>query len=183
MTELTKANNITQVLQGAEAALTIAATPQEVEGIRETLEMMGRVAKAINVGVAEINHIKAMTWRAERELGKKLLEVVKRGGSKYRDGTLENLGISRKLSARAQKMAQIHIEDLETFINDWDETQELNQSHLLSLLTQSNTPPPNDFDATLKKILGLIRKLNRMDGDSRVQAILMMALDDIEELE
>jgi hypothetical protein len=143
MTELTIRNktDLPNILAGAERALAEATSVEEVRDIHDQLNKMKKVARDLRLTVVAINKIKAPMWRAERALGIWLNEVAPHGGNRIEGSknTLCNLDISGRLSIRSRKMAKIHIEDLETFIENWDDTKELNQSFLLGLQTQSKT--------------------------------------------
>ena len=104
----------------ARVALEKASTIDEVKDVRDQAEALRLYYRQTTEGLEMQNQCAAIKLRAERKAGEMLADnpEIQRGGSKFRDGTLEKLGVEKKQSHRWQKVADIPEKEFEDYIED-----------------------------------------------------------------
>lgn len=122
------------------------------------LSAMEAAARKLHKNTGLLRAIQIQRAWALVSLGEVLNETCPHGGARYPDGnlkTLQDYGISPKLSAKARKLAEIDPQDIETFINESGD--EINMSYLLRLHTESVTEPPGwDEEREWKTVLAVL---------------------------
>src|SRR5215472_9351175 len=104
-------------------ALAEARTPEQLIGLGNKAEAMRRYAQRARLGMAAQNRCAEIRLRAERKLGQYLAGTPRNSGGRPKPvplgngfPTLEDLGITRKLSHRAQRLAAIPANDFEWYL-------------------------------------------------------------------
>ncbi|KKM75064.1 hypothetical protein LCGC14_1394000 [marine sediment metagenome] len=163
----------------ARKALVAAKNVDDVKKIRNTAEAARAYArqaknKELEIDAAEIR------LRAERRLGEFLIAQKERGGGLNRGmaagakrkpsgtfsepldatPTLEEMGIDKKLSSRAQRNAAIPEELYEAQLDDWRErVSRAAERVTISLARDSRPGPCGPFDPTLDELTIELRRL------------------------
>jgi N6-adenosine-specific RNA methylase IME4 len=98
-------------------------TPEELIDVANKAEALRRYAARSRMGLAAQNKCAEIRLRAERKLGQYLAGTPRNSGGRpkpvpLRNGfpTLENLGVTRKLSYRVQRLAAIPAKDFEWYL-------------------------------------------------------------------
>jgi N6-adenosine-specific RNA methylase IME4 len=124
-------------IDAAMRALAEAHEPGELVHIANAAEAMRRYAQRSRLGMAAQNKCAELRIRAERKLGQYLGGTQRHQGGRPKPvplgngfPTLDELGISRKLSHRAQRLAAIPAMNFETYLgtaieNEWEITTRL----------------------------------------------------------
>src|ERR1044071_5526168 len=114
-------------------ALAAARSPHELVDVASKAEAMRRYAQRARLGLEAQNRCAELRLRAERKLGEYLAGSDRNGGGRPRAAslpkpvppgntfslsppTLDQLGIDRKLSYRAQRLADIPAGDFEEYL-------------------------------------------------------------------
>jgi hypothetical protein len=104
-------------------ALAEARTPQEMVKLANTAEALRRYAQRARLGMAAQNRCAEIRLRAERKLGQFLSGTPRNLGGRPKPvlrgngfPTLEDLGITRKMSHRAQRLAAIPTNDFDLYL-------------------------------------------------------------------
>jgi hypothetical protein len=104
-------------------ALAEARSPEQLIGLANTAEALRRYAQRARLGMAAQNRCAELRLRAERKLGQYLAGTPRNSGGRpkpvpLRNGfpTLDDLGITRKLSHRAQRLAEIPTKDFDWYL-------------------------------------------------------------------
>jgi hypothetical protein len=119
-------------------ALVLAETPAELAGIASVAEGLRIFARRAKLGLAAQNRAADIRVRCERRIGELLVQTQRHIGGRPRSKPvpeengfspmrLRELGIDRKLSAHAQRLADIPTRLFETFLaeahrNEWEIT-------------------------------------------------------------
>jgi len=118
-------------------ALAEARTPEQLIGLANKAEALRRYAQRTRLGMAAQNRCAEIRLRAERKLGQYLVGTRRNSGGRPKPvplgngfPTLEDLGITRKLSHRAQRLATIPPKDFESYLGmaaeqEWEITTRL----------------------------------------------------------
>jgi hypothetical protein len=118
-------------------ALADAHTPEQLIGLANTAEALRRYAQRARLGMAAQNRCAEIRLRAERKLGQYLAGTSRNSGGRPKPvplgngfPTLEDLGITRKLSHRAQRIAAVSTTEFERFLRaarkqEWEITTRL----------------------------------------------------------
>ena len=105
--------------------------------LANTTETLRRYAQRARLGMAAQNRCAELRLRAERKLGQYLAGTPRNSGGRpkpvpLRNGfpTLDDLGITRKLSHRAQRLAEIPAKDFDWYLRtaaaqEWEITTRL----------------------------------------------------------
>jgi N6-adenosine-specific RNA methylase IME4 len=122
-------------------ALAEARTPEQMIGLANTAETLRRYAQRARLGMAAQNRCAEIRLRAERKLGQYLADTPRNSGGRpkpvpHGNGfpTLDDLGITRKLSHRAQRLAAIPAKDFDWYLgtaaeHEWEITTRLLLTH------------------------------------------------------
>jgi N6-adenosine-specific RNA methylase IME4 len=122
-------------------ALAEARTPQEMVKLANTAEALRRYAQRARLGMAAQNRCAEIRLRAERKLGQFLSGTPRNLGGRPKPvlrgngfPTLEDLGITRKMSHRAQRLAAIPTNDFDLYLKtaaeqEWEITTRLLLHH------------------------------------------------------
>jgi hypothetical protein len=101
-------------------ALAEARTPEELIDLANKAEALRRYAQRAGLGMAAQNKCAELRLRAERKLGQYLVGTPRNSGGRPKPvplgngfPRLEDLGITRKLSHRAQRLAAIPDNDFD----------------------------------------------------------------------
>jgi N6-adenosine-specific RNA methylase IME4 len=104
-------------------ALAEARTPKQLIGLANTAEALRRYAQRSRLGLIAQNRCAELRLRAERKLGEYLAGTPRNLGGRpkpvpFGNGfpTLDDLGITRKLSHRAQRLAAIPAKDFDWYL-------------------------------------------------------------------
>ena len=104
-------------------ALAEARSPEQLIGLANTAESLRRYAQRARLGMAAQNRCAELRLRAERKLGQYLAGTPRNSGGRpkpvpLRNGfpTLDDLGITRKLSHRAQRLAALPATDFDWYL-------------------------------------------------------------------
>lgn len=118
-------------------ALAEARNPEQLVRLANTAETLRRYAQRAQLGMAAQNRCAELRLRAERKLGQYLAGTPRNSGGRpkpvpLRNGfpTLDDLGITRKLSHRAQRLAEIPARDFDLYLRtaaeqEWEITTRL----------------------------------------------------------
>jgi len=118
-------------------ALAEARSPEQLIGLANTAESLRRYAQRARLGMIAQNRCAELRLRAERKLGQYLAGTPRNSGGRpkpvpLRNGfpTLDDLGITRKLSHRAQRLAEIPAKDFDWYLRtaaaqEWEITTRL----------------------------------------------------------
>jgi N6-adenosine-specific RNA methylase IME4 len=118
-------------------ALAEARSPEQLIGLANTAETLRRYAQRARLGMIAQNRCAELRLRAERKLGQYLAGTPRNSGGRpkpvpLRNGfpTLDDLGITRKLSHRAQRLAEIPAKDFDWYLRtaaaqEWEITTRL----------------------------------------------------------
>jgi N6-adenosine-specific RNA methylase IME4 len=118
-----------------------ARSPKELMNLANTAESLRRYAQTARLGMAAQNKCAELRLRAERKLGQYLAGTPRNSGGRpkpvpLRNGfpTLDDLGITRKLSHRAQRLAAIPAKDFDWYLRtaaaqEWEITTRLLLDH------------------------------------------------------
>jgi hypothetical protein len=118
-------------------ALAEARSPEQLIGLDNTAETLRRYAQRARLGMAAQNRCAEIRLRAERKLGQYLAGKPRNSGGRPkpvppRNGfpTLDDLGITRKLSHRAQRLAEIPVKVFDWYLRtaaaqEWEITTRL----------------------------------------------------------
>ena len=124
-------------IDGALEALAEARTPEQLVDLSDRAEALRRYAQRARLGLTAQNRCAELRLRAERKLGQYLGGTPRNSGGRPKPvplgngfPTLEDLGISRKLSHRAQRLAAIPVKDFERYLGtaaeqEWEITTRL----------------------------------------------------------
>ena len=122
-------------------ALAAARAPDELIDLANKAEAMRRYAQRSRLGMAAQNKCAELRLRAERKLGQYLGGTQRHQGGRPKPvllgngfPTLDELGITRKLAHRAQRLAAIPAMDFETYLgtaveHEWEITTRLLLHH------------------------------------------------------
>src|SRR5215813_3087514 len=122
-------------------ALAEARTPEQLIGLANKAEALRRYAQRARLGMAAQNRCAEIRLRAERKLGQYLADTPRNSGGRPKPvpagngyPTLEDLGITRKLSHRAQRLASIPANDFDLYLRtaaeqEWEITTRLLLHH------------------------------------------------------
>ena len=101
-------------------ALAEARTPEQLIDLANTAETLRRYAQRARLGMAAQNRCADLRLRAERKLGQYLVDRPRNSGGRPKPvplgngfPTLDDLGITRKLSHRAQRLVEIPAKDFD----------------------------------------------------------------------
>jgi N6-adenosine-specific RNA methylase IME4 len=129
------------LIDAAMRALAEARAPNELIDLANRAEAMRRYAQRSRLGLAAQNKCAELRLRAERKLGQYLGGTQRHQGGRPKPvplgngfPTLDELGITRKLSHRAQRLAEIPIADFEMYLgaaseHEWEITTRLLLHH------------------------------------------------------
>jgi MT-A70 len=118
-------------------ALAEARTPEELIDLANKAEALRRYAARSRIGLAAQNRCAEIRLRSERKLGEYLAGTPRNSGGRPKPvplgngfPTLEDLGITRKLSYRAQRLAAIPAKDFDWYLRtaaaqEWEITTRL----------------------------------------------------------
>ena len=121
----------------AQRALAEARSPEQLIGLANTAESLRRYAQRARLGMAAQNRCAELRLRAERKLGQYLAGTPRNSGGRPKPvpqgngfPTLDDLGITRKLSHRAQRLAAIPAKDFDWYLRtaaaqEWEITTRL----------------------------------------------------------
>jgi N6-adenosine-specific RNA methylase IME4 len=121
----------------APRALAEARSPEQLIGFANAAESLRRYAQRARLGMIAQNRCAELRLRAERKLGQYLAGTPRNSGGRpkpvpLRNGfpTLDDLGITRKLSHRAQRLAEIPAKDFDLYLRtaaaqEWEITTRL----------------------------------------------------------
>jgi N6-adenosine-specific RNA methylase IME4 len=111
-------------------ALAEASTPEQMIGLANTAETLRRYAQRARLGMAAQNRCAEIRLRAERKLGQYLADTPRNSGGRPKPvplgngfPTLDDLGITRKLSHRAQRIAAVPTVEFEWYLRTAHERQ------------------------------------------------------------
>lgn len=114
----------------SEALVYVAETSQALASVQDASEAKRlldktataqELARRINLDQEARDELARLQFRIRRQLGEILAaDGERRGGSKYREGTLPD-GVSRKLSSQSQQIAALDEEDFERFLTNGKE--------------------------------------------------------------
>jgi hypothetical protein len=100
-----------------------ARSPEQLIGLADTAETLRRYAQRARLGMAAQNRCAEIRLRAERKLGQYLAGTRRNSGGRPKTvplgngfPTLDDLGITRKLSHRAQRLAAIPAKDFDWYL-------------------------------------------------------------------
>jgi N6-adenosine-specific RNA methylase IME4 len=122
-------------------ALAEARTPEQLIGLANTAEALRRYAQRARLGMTAQNRCAELRLRAERKLGQHLAGTTRNSGGRPKPvplgngfPTLEDLGITRKLSHRAQRIAAVSTTEFERYLRtaheqEWEITTRLLLHH------------------------------------------------------
>jgi N6-adenosine-specific RNA methylase IME4 len=122
-------------------ALAEARSPEQLIGLANTADALGRYAQRARLGMAAQNRCAELRLRAERKLGQYLAGTPRNSGGRPKPvpqgngfPTLDDLGITRKLSQRAQRLAAIPAKDFDGYLSraaaeEWEITTRLLLCH------------------------------------------------------
>ena len=122
-------------------ALAEARSPEQLIGLANTAESLRRYAQRARLGMAAQNRCAEIRLRAERKLGQYLADTPRNSGGRPKPvplgngfPTLDALGITRKLSHRAQRLAAIPATDFDWYLGtaaaqEWEITTRLLLHH------------------------------------------------------
>ena len=128
-------------IDDALCALAEARTPQEFTSLANRAEALRRYAQRARLGMAAQNRCAEIRLRVERKLGQYLAGTPRNSGGRPKPvpvgngfPTLENLGITRKMSHRAQRLAAIPARDFDLCLKtaaeqEWEITTRLLLCH------------------------------------------------------
>ena len=121
-------------------AMAEAQEPAELVDIADRAEAYRRYAERARLGLVLQNRFAEIRLRAERRLGAMLSTMIRLRGRPQKDATLEHLprlselGVTRKLSSRSQKLARVPARLFETFIRHAERAEnEISTRALLNL--------------------------------------------------
>jgi N6-adenosine-specific RNA methylase IME4 len=121
-------------------AIAEAREPAELVELADRAEAYRRYAERARLGLVLQNRFAEIRLRAERRLGAMLSTMIRLRGRPQKDATSEHLprlselGVTRKLSSRSQKLARIPARLFETFIRDAERAEnEISTRALLTL--------------------------------------------------
>jgi hypothetical protein len=104
-------------------ALAEARSPEQLIDLANTAETLRRYAQRARLGMAAQNRCAELRLRAERKLGQYLVDTPRNSGGRPKPvplgngfPTLDDLGITRKLSHRAQRLAAIPAKDFDWYL-------------------------------------------------------------------
>jgi N6-adenosine-specific RNA methylase IME4 len=104
-------------------ALAVARTPEQLIDLSNRAEALRRFAQRARLGMAAQNRCAEIRLRAERKLGQYLAATTRNSGGRPKPvpigngfPTLEDLGITRKLSHRTQRLAAIPARDFDWYL-------------------------------------------------------------------
>jgi len=104
-------------------ALAEARSPEQLIGLANTAETLRRYAQRARLGMAAQNRCAEIRLRAERKLGQYLAGTPRNSGGRPKPvplgngfPTLDDLGITRKLSHRAQRISAIPTAEFEWYL-------------------------------------------------------------------
>src|SRR5215469_12652614 len=110
-------------IDGALQALAEARAPEQLIDLANTAETLRRYAQRARLGMAAENRCAEIRLRAERKLGQYLAGTPRNSGGRPKPiplgngfPTLEDLGTTRKLSHRAQRLAAIPADDFDRYL-------------------------------------------------------------------
>src|ERR1700747_3444638 len=118
-------------------ALAEARSPEQLIGLANTAETLRRYAQRARLGMIAQNRCAEIRLRSERKLGEYLAGTPRNSGGRPKPvplgngfPTLEDLGITRKLSYRAQRLAAIPAKDFDWYLRtaaaqEWEITTRL----------------------------------------------------------
>jgi N6-adenosine-specific RNA methylase IME4 len=118
-------------------ALAEARSPAQLIGLANTAESLRRYAQRARLGMAAQNRCAEIRLRAEGKLGQYLADTPRNSGGRPKPvplgngfPTLDDLGITRKLSHRAQRLAAIPSKDFDWYLRtaaaqEWEITTRL----------------------------------------------------------
>jgi len=118
-------------------ALAEARTPEQLVRLANTAETLRRYAQRARLGMTAQNRCAEIRLRAERKLGQYLADTRRNSGGRPKPvprgngfPTLDDLGITRKLSHRAQRLAEIPAKDFDWYLRtagaqEWEITTRL----------------------------------------------------------
>jgi hypothetical protein len=118
-------------------ALVEARSPEQLIGFASTADALRRYAQRARLGMTAQNRCAELRLRAERKLGEYLAGTPRNLGGRpkpvpFGNGfpTLDDLGITRKLSHRAQRLAAIPARDFDWYLRtaaeqEWEITTRL----------------------------------------------------------
>jgi N6-adenosine-specific RNA methylase IME4 len=116
-------SNFLITVDDALRALAEARTPEQLIGLANTAETLRRYAQRARLGMAAQNRCAEIRLRAERKLGQYLAGTPRNPGGRPKPvplgngfPTLDDLGITRKLSHRAQRLAAIPAKDFDWYL-------------------------------------------------------------------
>jgi N6-adenosine-specific RNA methylase IME4 len=130
-------SNFLITVDDALRALAEARTPEQLIGLANTAETLRRYAQRARLGMAAQNRCAEIRLRAERKLGQYLAGTPRNSGGRPKPvplgngfPTLDDLGITRKLSHRAQRLAAIPAKDFDWYLGtaaeqEWEITTRL----------------------------------------------------------
>src|SRR5689334_19190635 len=129
---MTRTTGTLMPIDEAMRVLTEARSPHEIIDIANRAEALRRYAQRARLGLEAQNRCAEVRLRAERTLGQFLASTQRHGGGRPRVGTgeppskpvnsddgfprLSDLGISRQLSHRAQRLADIPDAEFERYL-------------------------------------------------------------------
>ena len=141
----------------ARRLLAEAKTVQEAKQIADVAEAARVYAKRVEASIITVNHAAEIKIRAERLLGEMLKQTPKNKGRLRRSSVaaprddkqrLKEVGVSKKQSARSQKLASIPAPEFEHAIEEQKEAgKEISTAGVLRVLAPSETPAAREnFD-------------------------------------
>ncbi|MEZ5963068.1 MAG: DNA N-6-adenine-methyltransferase [Planctomycetota bacterium] len=95
----------------------VKAIHDQAEALERLVKEMLKHNKKASENLRKLNELAKLRIVAAREMGGLLLQIVQRGGSRYRGATLQKAGVSRNQSSKFQRvaklgdMAEAYIED------------------------------------------------------------------------
>jgi hypothetical protein len=141
-----KRDGVISLCSKARQALAQAKTIEDFKDVRDVGEAAIRLAKSRrDVGIEALLEAQEIVRRAERQLGKMLPSVIKKGGdrAKSHDVTLlGDIGIERMQSSRFQKIAQLPEDQFETWVSSCREAgEEMTQAAALRMAAEYLSDP------------------------------------------
>jgi len=135
-------------LDAASRALAEASSVYEAKDVRDTAEAVRRVAQVAKNRDLELQAAEIRV-RAERRLGELLIEYGIGRGAHFRKVTLGNslppsldeIGIDKRLSRRAQSLARLDPAEFEARLAVWREEAERREARVLSSLLKAVARP------------------------------------------
>jgi N6-adenosine-specific RNA methylase IME4 len=144
-------------IDAAMRALASANTPQDLIDLADKAEAFRSYARRAKLGMDAQNRCAELRLRAERKLGGFLVDTPRHPGGRPKPvpqgngfSTLSDLGVTRKLSHRAQRLAAISQREFEAWLRGaYQHELEITTRDLLNMCERREAPAKNQ-----KRIVG-----------------------------